>query len=235
MRDLSGEGTNPYSNKHRLQVTEEDFCEFFGKSKKFTIYNPNIRLDVLDELIEQYWCCYEIDDVTNDTFQKWFILGFIEQKKGVPINLCKGAPRTAKEKWRHQISQRAKSGEGKTSELSATAFGSLDAGEHVDSRSHIIDQDFKASSGVCPYGVSAIALQGVDDVLETFTELLTMCQEKVVHVQDLRQFTSDKIGRFELNMGDCHSSISDYKEMIVFYDDKVAKVHMEIEVEKKKV
>lgn len=52
MRDLSGKGTNPCSDKHRLLVTKEDFCEFLGRSMKVTNYNPDILPNVLDELIE---------------------------------------------------------------------------------------------------------------------------------------------------------------------------------------
>lgn len=235
VRGLHNSGVNPQSDVNRLPVTDQDIAEIFGPLRKLTVSNPLLDPQTLEVLIEKYWRCYGTDDVTNGTFQKWFISAYIAEEKGVEINWCKAAVRTAREKDRRRNSFRVRSGEIRMSELSTADVRGLGVGERADSKSHIIDQDLKVGGGFCPYGVSSVSLEGVGDVLVACSDLLMTCREKIAEVEALRTSTRDKLGRFEQNTENRRADVSEYEEMVVSYQNELAKVTRQIEAEEGKV
>ena len=85
MRSLNNCGLNPQSDVNKLDVTDIDLIEVFSPSKRFITFNSNLHHEALEELKEKYWHCYGMDDVTNDIFMKWFVLGTLHKRRALKL------------------------------------------------------------------------------------------------------------------------------------------------------
>jgi hypothetical protein len=204
-----------------LPVNNTDFIKLFGHARQLRATNSKLDPEHLHALTKLYWQCYGTNDITNNEIQLWFVKGYVAGKKGEKLNWCAAAAG-------RMLSAKAKSGEINMNEFSSFAGdGNPAVIERGDLKSHIIDRPITAD-GVCPFWVSTTDLEAIDDVLTMYSEILQLCQRKVVTLEATRNSIREKLFALELNMDDRRAGILETEESISGFEEELA--HLEDQI-----
>jgi hypothetical protein len=223
VRGLQNEG-----DEGHLPINDTDFIELFGHARQLRATNPKLDPEHLHALTKLYWQCYGTNNITNNEIQLWFMKGYVVGKKGKKLNWCAAVARILRLKVGRMLLAKAKSGEINMSKFSSfVGDGNPTVIGRGHSESHIIDRPITVD-GVCPFRVSTIDLEAIDDVLTTYSEILQLCRGKIVTLEAARNSIREKLFALELNMDgrkigilETEESISGYEKELTHLEDQI--------------